>query len=103
VWVERGGEGRVLAEPLPERADADWIRDLARDARDPDCVEFLPIREALAKGATRELLEEALDSSNRHVDFLEKLLQPRLPDLSPQAFDALMERRFRPWRETGDA
>ncbi|HXP91238.1 MAG TPA: exodeoxyribonuclease V subunit gamma [Fibrobacteria bacterium] len=103
VWVERGGEGRVLEEPLPDGADAEWIRDLVLDARDPDRVEFLPIREALAKGATRELLEEALESSNRHVDFLERLLEPRLPDLSPEAFDALMARRFRPWRENVDA
>jgi exonuclease V gamma subunit len=103
VWLERGGEGRVLSEPLPDRADADWIRDIAHDAQDPDCAEFLPIREALTKGATRELLEEALDSTSRHVDFLERLLEPRLPDLSAEAFESLMERRFRPWRENRDA
>jgi len=103
VWVERGGEGRVHSEPLPESADSLWIGDLCRDAQDPDCAEFLPLREALAKGATLELLVEALDSPNRHVDFLERLLDPRLPDLSPQAFDSLMERRFRPWREHRDA
>jgi len=97
VWVERGGEGRVLSEPLPQGADPRWIEDLGRDAEDPDRAEFLPIREALAKGATREQLEEALESPNRHVDFLERLLEPRLPDLSPDAFEALVRRRFRPW------
>jgi exonuclease V gamma subunit len=103
VWVERGGEGRVLSQPLPENADSRWIRDLCRDAQDPDCAEFLPIRETLAKGTSRELLEEALESQNRHVDFLERLLDPSLPDLSAEDFDALLDRRFRPWRESGDA
>ena len=99
VWVERLGEGRLFREDLPDGADADWIRDLVRDSLDPDCTQFLPMRECLAKGATRESIQDALEETRRRRDLLEELLQPQLPDLSEEAFSALLSRRLRPWVE----
>lgn len=99
VWVERSGEGRLLCEDLPAGADADWLLELVRDFLDPARAQFLPLRECLEKGATRESIQEALEEPRRRRDLLEELLRPQLPELEEEAFAALLSRRFRPWLE----
>jgi hypothetical protein len=99
VWVERMGDGQLFREDLPVAANPDWMLDLARDSMDPQCAQFLPLRECLAKGPLRASILDALEEPRRRRDLLEELLVPELPDLAEDAFSALLSRRFRPWME----
>ena len=98
LWIERMGRGRCAPEALPERADADWIADLAAAWADPSRTEHLPLSVAAAKGSTRAEMEDAFDNERRFRDELELLLEPAFPTLPGDGIVELADRLFAPWR-----
>jgi len=98
IWIERMKDGRVEKEPLPDSASAEWLRDLLADCRDPLRSQHVPLHAAVGKVGTRPSMEAVMEDENRHRSELERLLEPRLPDLPEAELMELVNRWFRPWR-----